>query len=95
MFRLLRERLLVEESHKMDALWLNGEAKLALGLLPSNNRMVTSRQFHESPLQLVVPLDEYDDETGQIMEIADLFRHYPFFTDHTDNCECSSRMKRG
>lgn len=74
--------LLVEESHKMDALLLNGEAQIALGLLPSNNRMITSRKFHESPLQLVVPLDEYDDETGQIIEIADLFRHYPLFTDH-------------
>lgn len=74
--------LLVEESDKMDALLLNGEVQIALGLLPSNNRAITSREFHESPLQLVAPLDEYDDESGQMIEVEDLFQQYPFFTDH-------------
>ena len=74
--------LLVEESDKMDALLLEGEAHIAVGLLPSNNRTIISRKIHESSLQLVVPLDEYDDESGQRMEAADLFRRYPFFTDH-------------
>lgn len=74
--------LLAEESDKMDALLLDGEAHIAVSLLPSNNRTITSRKIHESPLHLVVPLDEYDDESGQRMEAADLFRRYPFFTDH-------------
>lgn len=74
--------LLVEESDKMDALLLNGKVQIALGLAPSNSRGITSREIHESPLQLAVPLDEYDDESGQMIEVGDLFRRYPFFTDH-------------
>ena len=74
--------LLVEESDKMDALLLNGEVQLALGLAPSNSRAITSKEIHESLLQLVVPLDEYDDESGQMIEVEELFHRYPFFTDH-------------
>ncbi|KGR89228.1 LysR family transcriptional regulator [Lysinibacillus odysseyi] len=84
--------LLVEESDKMDALLLSGKAQLAVGLLSSHNRAITSRAIHESPLQLVAPLDEYDDESGQIIEAEDLFRHYPFFTDHIATVSTSMNL---
>ena len=74
--------LTVEESERIESLLQNGEANIGIGLTPSNSDFIQNELIHSSPLQFVVPLDQYDDETGVNFDIEELFGTYPFFTNH-------------
>lgn len=74
--------LLVEDSDKIEGLLLSGQAHIGIGLKPATNDFIENELIHSSPLQLVVPLDQYDDETGVNVDVDELFKTYPFFTNH-------------
>ena len=58
------------------------KAHIGISLFPSKHRQTKSELLLESPLELVVPLDEYDDETGMAIDIEQLFNEYSFFINH-------------
>ncbi|MCM3387822.1 LysR family transcriptional regulator [Ureibacillus chungkukjangi] len=74
--------LMVEESERIGSLLQSGQAHIGIGLTPSNSEFIQDELIHTSPLEFVVPLDQYDDETGVNFDIHELFRTYPFFTNH-------------
>lgn len=74
--------LMVEESERIGSLLQSGQAHIGIGLTPSNSEIIQDELIHTSPLEFVVPLDQYDDETGVNFDIHELFRTYPFFTNH-------------
>ena len=74
--------LMVEESERIEGLIQSGQANIGIGLTPSVSDFIHHELIHTSPLEFVVPLDQYDDETGINYDIEELFRNYPFFTNH-------------
>ena len=74
--------ILVEESAKIEDMIANKKAHIGIRLYPSRHRHIKSELLLESPLELVVPLDEYDDETGIAVDIEKLFNQHSFFINH-------------
>ena len=74
--------ILVEESAKIEEMIASKKAHIGISLFPSKHRHTQSELLLESPLELVVPLDEYDDETGIAVDIEQLFNEYSFFINH-------------
>ena len=74
--------ILVEESAKIEDMIASKKAHIGISLFPSKHRHTQSEFLLESPLQLVVPLDEYDDETGIAVDIEQLVNRYSFFINH-------------
>ncbi|GEK34620.1 LysR family transcriptional regulator [Kurthia sibirica] len=72
----------IEESEKIEELIEAGDIQLGIGLVQPVTKRVMSHLFVETPLQLAYPLDEYDDESGIVYEIDELFSKYPLFTGH-------------
>ena len=74
--------ILIEESAKIEEMIASKKAHIGISLFPSKHRQTKSELLLESPLELVVPLDEYDDETGMAIDIEQLFNEYSFFINH-------------
>lgn len=74
--------ILVEESAKIEKMIASKKAHIGISLFPSKHRHTGSELLLESPLELVVPLDEYDDETGIAVDIEQLFKQYSLFINH-------------
>ena len=74
--------ILIEESAKIEEMIASKKAHIGISLFPSKHRHTQSELLLESPLELVVPLDEYDDETGMAIDIEQLFNEYSFFINH-------------
>ncbi|WP_332645320.1 LysR family transcriptional regulator [Lysinibacillus sp. 54212] len=74
--------LMVEESHRIEELLQSGKAHIGIGLHSSQSSLVESKLLLTSPLVFVIPLDEYDDESGAFYDIDQLFEKYPLLTGH-------------
>lgn len=74
--------LMVEESTKIEGLLQTRQAHIGIGMYPSTSNFIKNELIHSSPLQFVVPLDQYDDESGVNFDVEELFKIYPFFTNH-------------
>ena len=70
--------ILIEESAKIEEMIASKKAHIGISLFPSKHRQTKSELLLESPLELVVPLDEYDDETGMAVDIEQLFKSIRF-----------------
>ncbi|MFJ7666209.1 LysR family transcriptional regulator [Lysinibacillus sp. NPDC097195] len=74
--------ILVEESSKIEELIHSGKAHIGISLLPTRYRHWCQELLVDSPLELVIPLDAFDDETGTYIDYDELFQTYTLFTDH-------------
>ncbi len=74
--------ILVEESSKMEELIHSGKAHIGISLLPTRYRHWCQELLVDSPLELVIPLDAFDDETGAYIDYEELFQTYTLFTHH-------------
>ena len=74
--------ILVEDSAKIEDLVHQDQAHIGLSLLPTRYRHWHQELLIDSPLELVIPLDAYDDETGTYIDYEDLFQTYTLFTHH-------------
>lgn len=74
--------ILVEESAKIEDLIHNNKAHIGISLLPTHYRHWRQELVVESPLELVIPLDAFDDETGAYIDYEELFQTYTLFTHH-------------
>lgn len=74
--------LMVEESERIEGLLQSGQAHIGIGLNPGASDFIQNEFIHSSPMQFVIPLDQYDDETGITFDVEELFKTYPFFTNH-------------
>ncbi|WP_342534922.1 LysR family transcriptional regulator [Lysinibacillus sp. FSL K6-1151] len=68
--------ILVEDSVNQD------QAHIGISLLPTRYRHWHQELLIDSPLELVIPLDAYDDETGTYIDYEELFQTYTLFTHH-------------
>ncbi|MFJ7646647.1 LysR family transcriptional regulator [Lysinibacillus sp. NPDC097279] len=74
--------ILVEESSKMEELIHSDKAHIGISLLPTRYRNWCQELLVDSPLELVIPLDAFDDETGTYIDYEELFQTYTLFTHH-------------
>ena len=74
--------ILVEESKLIEQLIAEGKAHIGISLLPATTRTVNQELLFDSKLEFVIPLDSYDDETGEYIDFESLFSKYAFFTHH-------------
>ncbi|MGE7946776.1 LysR family transcriptional regulator [Lysinibacillus sp. NPDC093688] len=74
--------ILVEDSAKIEDLINSDQAHIGISLLPTCYRHWHQELLVESPLELVIPLDAFDDETGAYIEYEELFQTYTLFTNH-------------
>lgn len=74
--------ILVEDSAKIEDLVHQHQAHIGISLLPTRYRHWHQELLIESPLELVIPLDAYDDETGAYIDYEELFQTYTLFTHH-------------
>ncbi|MEK5332474.1 LysR family transcriptional regulator [Lysinibacillus sp. FSL W8-0992] len=74
--------ILVEESSKIEELIHNGKAHIGISLFPTRYRHWCQELLVDSPLELVIPLDAFDDETGAYIDYEELFQTYTLFTHH-------------
>ncbi|KPN89653.1 LysR family transcriptional regulator [Lysinibacillus sp. ZYM-1] len=74
--------ILVEDSAKIEDLVNQHQAHIGISLLPTRFRHWHQELLIESPLELVIPLDAYDDETGTYIDNEELFQTYTLFTHH-------------
>ena len=74
--------ILVEESSKIEELIHHGKAHIGISLLPTRYRHWCQELLVDSPLELVIPLDAFDDETGSYIDYEELFQKYTLFTHH-------------
>lgn len=74
--------ILVEDSAKIENLINSGKAHIGISLLPTRYRHWHQEPLVESPLELVIPLDAFDDETGAFIDYEELFQTYTLFTHH-------------
>lgn len=74
--------ILVEDSAKIEDLINSDKAHIGISLLPTRYRHWHQELLVESPLELVIPLDAFDDETGAYIEYEELFQTYTLFTNH-------------
>ena len=74
--------ILVEDSAKIEDLVNQDQAHMGISLLPTRYRHWHQELLIDSPLELVIPLDAYDDETGTYIDYEELFQTYTLFTHH-------------
>ncbi|MFJ7733967.1 LysR family transcriptional regulator [Lysinibacillus sp. NPDC097231] len=74
--------ILVEDSAKIEDLINRDKAHVGISLLPTRYRHWCQELLVESPLELVIPLDAFDDETGAYIDYEELFQTYTLFTHH-------------
>lgn len=74
--------LMVEESDRIEELLKSGKAHIGIGLHSNQSNLVESELLLNSPLVFVIPLDEYDDESGAFYDINQLFEKFPLLTGH-------------
>ncbi|MGE7840848.1 LysR family transcriptional regulator [Lysinibacillus sp. NPDC093712] len=74
--------ILVEESSKIEEIIHNGKAHIGISLFPTRYRHWCQELLVDSPLELVIPLDAFDDETGAYIDYEELFQTYTLFTHH-------------
>ncbi|MFJ7917195.1 MULTISPECIES: substrate-binding domain-containing protein [unclassified Lysinibacillus] len=74
--------ILVEDSAKIEDLINNDQADIGISLLPTRYRHWHQELLVESPLELVIPLDACDDETGAYIDYEELLQTYTLFTHH-------------
>ncbi|MED3804349.1 LysR family transcriptional regulator [Lysinibacillus xylanilyticus] len=74
--------ILVEDSAKIEDLINSDKAHIGISLLPTRYRHWHQELLVESPLELVIPLDAFDDETGAYIDYEELFQTYTLFTHH-------------
>jgi len=74
--------ILVEDSAKIEDLVNQDQAHIGISLLPTRYRHWHQELLIDSPLELVIPLDAYDDETGTYIDYEELFQAYTLFTNH-------------
>lgn len=74
--------ILVEDSAKIEDLVNQDQAHIGISLLPTRYRHWHQELLIDSPLELVIPLDAYDDETGTYIDYEELFQTYTLFTHH-------------
>lgn len=64
--------ILVEDSAKIEDLINRDQAHIGISLLPTRYRHWNQELLVESPLELVIPLDAFDDETGAYIDYEEL-----------------------
>ena len=74
--------ILVEDLIKIEDLVNQDKAHIGISLLPTRYRQWYQELLIDSPLELVIPLDAYDDETGTYIDYEELFQTYTLFTHH-------------
>ncbi|GAB0171092.1 LysR family transcriptional regulator [Lysinibacillus sp. CTST325] len=74
--------ILVEDSAKIEDLINSDKSHIGVSLLPTRYRHWHQELLVESPLELVIPLDAFDDETGAYIDYEELFQTYTLFTHH-------------
>ncbi|MBL3728361.1 LysR family transcriptional regulator [Lysinibacillus sp. HST-98] len=74
--------ILVEDSAKIEDLVNQDQAHIGISLLPTRYRHWHQELLIDSPLEFVIPLDAYDDETGTYIDYEELFQTYTLFTHH-------------
>ncbi|WP_107839976.1 LysR family transcriptional regulator [Metasolibacillus meyeri] len=75
-------KITVVDSEQMDEQLLANQVHISIGIGRSSQHLIHAEKIMSSPLQLVVPLDSYDDETGEHHDYHLLFEKYPLFTGH-------------
>lgn len=75
-------RMIVEESELIDEQLLSNNAHIGIGIGKSKYSSIHAEKIISSPMQLVCPPDNEDDETGSYYELENLFSKYPVFTGH-------------
>lgn len=74
--------ILVEDSAKIEDLVNQDQAHIGISLLSTRYRHWHQELLIDSPVELVIPLDAYDDETGTYIDYEELFQTYTLFTHH-------------
>ncbi|MEO4054666.1 LysR family transcriptional regulator [Solibacillus sp. CAU 1738] len=93
---LIDVSILVEDSKIIEQLIAEGKAHVGVSLLPASTREIHQELLFESKLEFVIPLDSYDDETGEHIDFDVLFSKYAFFTHHHPTIwgQLSSKIKQ-
>ncbi|KYG90337.1 LysR family transcriptional regulator [Metasolibacillus sp. FSL H7-0170] len=75
-------KIAVVDSEQIDEQLLANQVHIGIGIGGSRHHLIHAEKIMSSPLQLAVPLDSYDDETGEHYDYRSLFEKYPLLTGH-------------
>ena len=72
----------IEESEMIEQLVDNGDAHLGITAIDANYKNIESFQIYEEPIVFVMPTDNYDEESGPQIDVANVLQHHYLFTHH-------------
>lgn len=72
----------IEESEMIEQLVDNGDAHLGITAINANYKNIESIQIYEEPIVFVMPTDNYDEESGPQIDVANVLQHHYLFTHH-------------
>lgn len=72
----------IEESEMIEQLVDNGDAHLGITAIDANYKNIESIQIYEEPIVFVMPTDNYDEESGPQIDVANVLQHHYLFTHH-------------
>ena len=72
----------VEESNLIESLVDSGDVHLGISAIDAHSKHLQSIPIFEEPLLFIVPVDNYDDETGPPIDVMDCLRTHTLLTHH-------------
>ena len=72
----------VEESHLIESLVDSGDVHLGISALDAHSKHLQSIPIFEEPLLFIVPVDNYDDETGPPIDVMECLQTHTLLTHH-------------
>ncbi|PUB08419.1 LysR family transcriptional regulator [Paenisporosarcina sp. OV554] len=72
----------VEESNLIESLVDSGDVHLGISAIDAHSKHLQSIPIFEEPLLFIVPVDNYDDETGPPINVMDCLRTHTLLTHH-------------
>ncbi|ATP40520.1 hypothetical protein CSE16_10930 [Solibacillus sp. R5-41] len=76
--------IIVEDSKYMDELILTNKVQLAICIGKSKIKKIHSEKISSSPLKLIYPLQEGEDNTRNFEQLQQLVEKYPLFSGHLE-----------
>lgn len=72
----------VEESEMIEQLVDNGDAHLGITAIDANYKNIEAIPIYEEPIVFIMPTDNYDEESGPQIDVANVLQRHYLFTHH-------------
>lgn len=79
----------IEESEMIEQLVDNGDVHLGISAIDAKFKNIESIRIYEDPILFIMPMDQYDEESGPPIDVTDVLQrnylfthHHPVFWDH-------------